>query len=380
MRRLLISVTAMLLAAMVCAAVPVQAASAFADLAFAAQWKAGEAITPNFWGPLANARDGQQEPYKEAPGGQRLVQYFDKGRMELTNGTVTNGLLATDLIKGQIQVGDGTFESKASPAIPIAGDPDNPGPTYAGLRTAGAALFVAATPKPVGFAVTTTVDADGNIVPGGNRVTSATTIAAFDAPTHHNVPGGFAQYRDKVGRAAIGYAISEPFLARVKVAGAGRLVMVQVFERWVLTYTPDNPSAFQVEMGNIGQHYDQWRYGTVATIAPATDPVSPPVVPVPSGGTRIVTLGDDGQTVALVHGTSFVLALDRAFDWRVQIADEAIVSRDQHATSPPDSQGVYRAQQPGQTTLTATGDPTCFLAVPRCLAPSRRFRITVVVI
>jgi len=368
MRRLLISVTAMLLAAMVCAAMPVQAASAFADLAFAAQWKAGEALTPNFWGPLANARDGQQEPYKEAPGGQRLVQYFDKGRMELTNGTVTNGLLATDLIKGQIQVGDGTFESKASPAIPIAGDPDNPGPTYAGLHTAGAALFVAATPKPVGFAVTTTVDADGNIVPGGNRVTSATTIAAFDAPTHHNVPGGFARYRDKVGLAAIGYAISEPFLARVKVAGAGRLVMVQVFERRVLTYTPDNPSAFQVEMGNIGRHYDQWRYGTVATVAPG-----------PAGRARIVTLGDDGQTVALLHGTSFVLALDRAFDWHVQIADEAIVSRDQHATSPPESQGVYRAQQPGQTTLTATGDSTCYHAVPRCLAPSRRFRITVVV-
>jgi hypothetical protein len=39
-------------------------------------------------------------------------------------------------------------------------------------------------------------------------------------------------------------------------------VMVQVFERRVLTYTADNPPAFQVEMGNIGQHYYQWRYCT----------------------------------------------------------------------------------------------------------------------
>ncbi len=65
---------------------PVPAASSFADPAFRAQWQAGEALSPNFWGPLATATDGQQEPYKEAAGGQRLVQYFDKGRMELTNG------------------------------------------------------------------------------------------------------------------------------------------------------------------------------------------------------------------------------------------------------------------------------------------------------
>jgi hypothetical protein len=62
------------------------------------------------------------------------VQYFDKGRMELTNGAITNGLLASEIIKGQIQVGDATFQQKASPAIPIAGDPDNPGPTYAQLN------------------------------------------------------------------------------------------------------------------------------------------------------------------------------------------------------------------------------------------------------
>ena len=74
------------------------AASSFADPKFQQQWEQGEAITPNFWGPLMTAREGQKEPYKEAEGGQRLVQYFDKGRMELTNSTVTNGLLATEMI------------------------------------------------------------------------------------------------------------------------------------------------------------------------------------------------------------------------------------------------------------------------------------------
>jgi hypothetical protein len=28
----------------------------------------------------------------------------------------------------------------------------------------------------------------------------------------------------------------------------------------VLTYTPSNPAAFRVEMGNVGQHYFRWRY------------------------------------------------------------------------------------------------------------------------
>ena len=35
-----------------------------------------------------------------------------------------------------------------------------------------------------------------------------------------------------------------------------------------VTYTSGNPAAFQVEFGNIGQHYYQWRYnGTTATPA-----------------------------------------------------------------------------------------------------------------
>ncbi len=41
-----------------------------------------------------------------------------------------------------------------------------------------------------------------------------------------------------------------------------RQVVVQVFERRVLTYNVANADAFKVEMGNIGEHYHQWRYGS----------------------------------------------------------------------------------------------------------------------
>ncbi len=247
-----------------------QAASTYADPQFETQWKAGEAITPNFWGPLSTAKDKQTEDYKEATGGKRTVQYFDKGRMELTNGKVTNGLLATEIVKGQIQTGDSTFQGQAPPAIPIAGDPDNTGPTYATLATKAVTLLAVAQSK-TGSNVTATVSATGDVTtPTTAAQSPETTIGAFDDTTKHNVPKTFADYRTKAGLQTIGYAISEPFRASVKVGGKQNDVMIQVFERRVLTYTASNPDAFKVEMGNIGQHYYQWRYTTVKPTTPAT--------------------------------------------------------------------------------------------------------------
>ena len=48
---------------------------------------------------------------------------------------------------------------------------------------------------------------------------------------------------------------------RVRVGGAEHDVLVQPFERRVLTYMPDAPSGWAVQMGNVGRHYYQWRYG-----------------------------------------------------------------------------------------------------------------------
>jgi hypothetical protein len=233
----------------------------FAAPGFQAQWQAGEGVAANFWGPAGNM--GAQEQYREAPGGQRLVQYFDKGRMELADpatGTVTNGLLASELVSGQMQVGDSTFQNRGAARIPMAGDPDNAGPTYAALGST-AATVLDATPPRMGAAVTTTVAADGTVTAGAMATgVGPTAMGAYDETTRHNVAQAFAAYRARVGLAAIGLAKSEPFLATVKVGGVQRQVMVQVFERRVLTYTADNAEAFRVEMGNIGQHYYRWRY------------------------------------------------------------------------------------------------------------------------
>src|SRR6185437_2356171 len=56
-----------------------QGADQFASAAFQQQWNTVEAVIPNFWGPLATARNGQTEQYAEGvlngQPGVRLVQY-----------------------------------------------------------------------------------------------------------------------------------------------------------------------------------------------------------------------------------------------------------------------------------------------------------------
>ena len=249
-------------------AFPVGAAG-FATPAFQTQWVAGEAITPNFWGPLTTSNGGRTEYYKDAAAGQRTVQYFDKGRMEWTDppGLVTNGLLPVEMIRGRVQFGDDTFVSKPPPNIAIAGDPSNAGPTYATLGGRASGILAPA-PVKTGAPVTAVMSATGDISQGSPA--PGATLSGYDAVTQHNVASVFANYRNRAGLATIGLAISEPFSAGFIVSGQPKQVVVQVFERRVLTYTAANTPAFQVEMGNAGLHYFQWRY------PPGAPPIQPP--------------------------------------------------------------------------------------------------------
>jgi len=256
-----------------------QGASQYADPAFTAQWQSVESTIPNFWGPLSTARDGQAEPYVEGTyGGQvgsRLVQYFDKARMELTNpatGKVTNGLLTVELTTGTLQLGDNTFQQYPGAGIGIAGDPGQPGPTYASLgelppsnpQTTGSVSLV--------FNVTTNSFTSGTPSTDPNAVFSS-YLSDPSGRFGQNIPKAFTDFLAKIpGGAlpALGYPISAPFMASITVNGTANVpVIIQAFQRKVLTYTPSNQSAFQVEFGNIGQHYYQWRY-IVLTGAGAT--------------------------------------------------------------------------------------------------------------
>jgi hypothetical protein len=83
---------------------------------------------------------------------------------------------------------------------------------------------------------------------------------------------------------ATGYPITEPYWASVKIAGQKTLALIQPFERRVVTYVPSLAVAYQVQMGNIGQHYYDWRYNNVGVPPASPTPAATPVPPTPGPG------------------------------------------------------------------------------------------------
>jgi hypothetical protein len=124
---------------------------------------------------------------------------------------------------------------------------------------------------------------------------------------------------------------------------------------------------------------------STVTATPTATPVPPPAAATPTvpsavpGAGRPVTVADDGQTIVLNVGASFLLQLGDAYIWTVTVADPSIVSRQVNILVVRGAQGVYVAHKAGQTTLTAVGNPPCRSAQPPCAAPSRLFRVTIVV-
>ncbi len=230
-------------------------------------WLWGEPL-----GPVAH------EPYAGTRGGWRRVQYFEKGRMEITDPLaavdarwyVTGGRLAWELITGRRQVGEREFSTLRPADLPVAGDPDSPGPTYAELRP-----LLSAPPLPAGTRVALRLRPDGLVRVDPELERYEVTAGAPFPETGHGVASVFAAFLETRGPvlvngslreeplfnpvlALVGLPITEAYWVRVPVGGQERDVLLQCFERRCLTYTPDNPPGWQVEMGNIGRHYQQW--------------------------------------------------------------------------------------------------------------------------
>ncbi len=270
-------------------------ANSFAEPGFQKLWQgadqpvaSGQSNRSWLWGPQPGWAG--YESYAEArPDGQRLVQYFDKSRMEINDPGqnrgaswfVSNGLLTVELVSGQMQVGNSSYETRSPAAIPVAGDPTgNPGPTYAAL----AALTTTAAstaPNRSGQPLRETVNGQGQVgtfgpgSPFGANPPTFTNYAYYESTTGHNIAGVLWNWMQNIPGSnwlfALGYPISEPYWSRFSVGGQSKMVLVQLFQRRALTFTPSNPAAFQVEMANIGQHYFAWRYGN--TVPPAFDPL-----------------------------------------------------------------------------------------------------------
>jgi hypothetical protein len=324
----------------------------FADPAFFGVWERTDALVAQgvvnrtwLWGPTAGPQ--RREPWTDSPGGTRLVQYFDKGRMEITNPSapptdpfyVTNGLLAVELIGGQAQTGPATFTPGSPAQIPIAGDrTDANAPTYASFRPVtnlpGADHHVAdATGQPVNQAITRA----GTVGPlPAPRQDYGVRVAYYEPTTGHNVPDVFWTFLNSPGTVLVGgqvvprplfdpwfsltgLPISEAYWSYVNIAGVNTEVLIQPFERRVLTYAPNNPEGFQVEMGNIGLHYLEWRYGIGAPGTPAPTAIPPPPPVPPDVRVQSITNARPGldlnyQNVVLVNASAGPVDL---LNWRL---------------------------------------------------------------
>jgi hypothetical protein len=274
--------------------------SAVPTTTFAAQNFAAEAFQ-NVWNrtdkPIAEGKTsrtwlwapepftpGFLEDYADSPNGKRIVQYFDKSRMEINNPKgdrtsqyfVSNGLIAVELINGRLQLGDNKFENRFPAPIGVAGDPDDTtGPTYATLKN-----VLGGATNAVGSPVIRRLNRQGALQDAPDEYGKYNVkYANFEASTSHNIAQPFWDFLNVSGPVypggsnnltngrlfdpvfyATGLPVTEAYWSKVKVGGQVKDVLVQAFERRVLTYTPSNSAAFQVEMGNIGRHYYQWRY------------------------------------------------------------------------------------------------------------------------
>ncbi len=233
------------------------------------------------WGPAPISGE-LRETFVEGLAGRRTVQYFDKSRMEINdpnadpNATwfVTNGLLPIELMTGRMQIGYKQFELRSRAKISAIGDPDN-FPTYADLlpyyQSPGAV-----NPSDLGKPATGFLNPNGTIT-GFNDYASDPATILVRGENNHGVAQAFSDFMKQQGPVyengvyvqgqvydplfVFGLPVTGAYWVKVKVGGVVRPILFQVFERRVLTYNPANQPAFRVEMGNVGQHYHQWRYG-----------------------------------------------------------------------------------------------------------------------
>jgi hypothetical protein len=279
-------------------------AAPIGDPAFQRTWArtdepvAAQRVTRTWmWGPEPIS-PMLEEPYVEGPGGMRMVQYFDKTRMEITDPGadpnsiwfVTNGLLVVEMMTGRMQVGHETFRDREPAMVNVAGDLDDPdGPTFAtlsGLRLAPALAN--------GSTVVQRVSRDGTVSEDGGLAAYGVTVGNYVEETGHTVAGPFWSFMTSSGLVnergsyvqaplfvnpfyATGLPITEPYWATVRVGGTPLEVLLQCFERRCLTFTPSNPAEWQVEAGNVGLQYYQWRYGEAGGEVPVPAPELPPL-------------------------------------------------------------------------------------------------------
>ncbi len=165
------------------------------------------------------------------------AQYFEKARLEDHSSVVRD-------VTWQFMFGRLTDElMRAAPEYNVSGT----GVTYAELAQANRPE--ARVVPPAGFTGGTAAVRTGRFIPYDSQLNPA---------PGYIVPLYFWNYMNRSDLFpygwlhAIGLPMSDAFQVQVVKNGAQRTIMMQAFERTVLTYDPQNPANWQVERGNLG--------------------------------------------------------------------------------------------------------------------------------
>jgi len=293
------------------------APAAFADDSFQKLWtlthgpvQSVEVQRSWYWGPKPGST--LNEKFAGSKTGSRLVQYFDKARMEVNDPQgdrssewfVTTGLLVAEMVSGKQQVGNKQYVAQRPAEIAVGGDglaADPDAPTYTSFRRVASIRGPGdnRAPNRVGQNISATIDRAGTA--GDNPALglySGAKVAVYNDVLGHNIPRAmwdFLNLKGVVDRNGqnvdgqtladwifvMGYPITEPYWARVKIGGVYEDALFQLYERRTLAYVPAMPKGWQVQMGNVGQHYYQWIYGgpLPAPIVPLATPTTAPSIP-----------------------------------------------------------------------------------------------------
>ncbi|MEP7190088.1 MAG: hypothetical protein ABI901_12925 [Roseiflexaceae bacterium] len=220
---------------------------------------------------------GTQPPL---PDGKRMVQYFDKGRMEINDPDgdatspwfVTSGLLPIELMTGNKQTAYDQYARWKESYISAIGDPGS-FPAYPDLIT----LYKSpgdVQPAALGKPVIDFLNLDLTITQFTDYASDPATVLLAGS-NNYGVPRAFVDFQQQQGLIErngsivpgqvydplfiFGLPVTPPVWTRSIVGSIERLILFQVLERRVLTYNPANPPAFRVEMGNVGQHAYRWQ-------------------------------------------------------------------------------------------------------------------------
>ena len=215
------------------------------------------------------------EPANGTPSGNHLVQYFDGGRLEVNDpgadrqaaGFVTGGRVVAELVAGQIRTGSAPADQEARPPTtqPVAGDS---GSGAAPAYPAFAALIAGAPPGDhSGTAIDRRLNADGTVAQLGNPP-AVLLLGHYEPRSRHNIAALFWRFVQDGGAgpsgnwvATLGLPLAEPLWVRARVGGVGHDLLVQLFERRVLTYDPAGSGP--VALTPVGRHYWAWRYADI---------------------------------------------------------------------------------------------------------------------